>query len=213
VAGFLLLAVVMPMQPAAAASTTAARSLALSLHVAAENGAGYSRTYFSNDTWRDANGDCQNTRTEVLIAESKVAVSYTSASHCHVASGKWYSWYEGRHWTNPSDVDIDHVVALKEAWDSGARYWTRTNRDRYYNDLGHPWVLDAVTDNVNSAKGDRDPAQWLPMSSARCSYAIHWVTNKYRWRLTIDVAERAALLNILSGTCGARTVTIPARAL
>jgi enoyl-CoA hydratase/carnithine racemase len=107
----------------------------------------------------------------------------------------------------------DDVVALKEAWDSGAKSWSATDRSRFHNDLGYAWTLDAVTDNVNSAKGDSDPAQWLPpLTSARCTYAIHWVAIKYRWRLSVDSTEKAKLSSILSGTCGARTLTIPPRA-
>jgi hypothetical protein len=63
------------------------------------------------------------------------------------------SWYDGATWTIPSDVDIDHVVALKEAWESGAWSWTAANRQRFANDLGYAWTLDAVTDNVNASKG------------------------------------------------------------
>jgi len=85
---------------------------------------------------------------------------------------------------------------------------------RQANDLGHGWSLDAATDNVNASKGDRDPAQWLPSrSSARCVYAIHWVATKYRWRLSIDSAERSRLSSIHSGTCRARIITIPVRAI
>ena len=72
----------------------------------------------------------------------------------------------------------------------------------------------AVTDNVNQSKSDRDPAEWLPpRSAARCTYAIQWVQVKYRWRLTVNSAERSELKSILSGDCGSRTVTIPKRAL
>jgi hypothetical protein len=107
----------------------------------------------------------------------------------------------------------DDVVALKQAWDSGAKSWSATDRSRFHNDLGYAWTLDAVTDNVNSAKGDSDPAQWLPpLTSARCTYAIHWVAIKYRSRLSVDSTEKAKLSSILSGTCGARTLTIPPRA-
>jgi hypothetical protein len=96
----------------------------------------------------------------------------------------------------------------------GQRRLAADNRKRFANDLGHGWSLDAVTDNVNQSKSDRDPAEWLPpLTSVRCSYAIHWVTVKYRWRLSVDTAERTRLLEILSGTCGAKTVTIPGRAV
>jgi hypothetical protein len=146
------------------------------------------------------------------LAESRSAVTFTTASHCYVKSGSWYSWYDGKTWTLASSVQIDHVVAVAEAWASGARSWTSAVRTRYYNDLSYPWTLDAVTSSVNLAKGDRDPAHWLPpLASARCGYAIHWVAIKYRWRLSIDPTERATLLNLLSGTCGTKLVTLPAR--
>ncbi|MGH3738472.1 MAG: HNH endonuclease family protein [Micromonosporaceae bacterium] len=197
--------------PAHAAETTA-RSLAYQLVVAAESGSSsYDRSYFKH--WIDNNGDCQNTRQEVLIYESRVTPTYTSSSQCTVARGKWYSWYDGATWTYPSDVDIDHVVALKEAWESGARNWSSYDRQRFANDLGYAWSLDAVTDNVNASKGYRDPAEWLPpLTSVRCTYAIHWVAVKYRWRLSVDSTERGRLLSILDGSCGSRTLTVPPRA-
>lgn len=102
-------------QPASA-DTTTARSLLYKVAVAAEGGSStYDRSYFKH--WIDTNGDCQGTRAEVLIAESKVTPTYTTSNHCAVAKGKWYSYYDGTTWTNPSDVDIDHLVALKEAWE------------------------------------------------------------------------------------------------
>jgi hypothetical protein len=197
--------------PASATETTA-KALMTRLVVKAESGSGYERSYFKH--WVDANGDCQHTRTEVLVAESTVKPTYSSSRHCTVVKGRWYSTYDGKTWTNPSDVDIDHVVALKEAWDSGAKSWSAANRTRFANDLGYSGALIAVTDNVNSSKSDSDPAQWLPPRlGARCTYAIRWAKTKYRWRLSINSAERSALASILSGNCGTRTVTLPARAI
>jgi len=108
----------------------------------------------------------------VLIAESRVTPTYTS-SHCTVAKGKWYSYYDGATWTNPADVDIDHLVALAEAWGSGARLWSVTNRTRYANDLGFAASLVAVTDNVNMSKSAKDPAEWLPPRIARPVHVCH----------------------------------------
>jgi uncharacterized protein DUF1524 len=195
----------------ARASTTTGHSLFLRLGVAAESGSTtYDRALFPH--WIDADGDGCDTREEVLVYESRTSVY--PGSGCRVTSGRWYSWYDGATWTLASDVDVDHVVALKEAWESGARRWTTSDRRRFANDLGLSWSLDAVTDNVNQSKSDRDPAQWLPPSSSvRCTYAIHWVGVKYRWRLTIDSRERSALASILSGSCGARTITVPSRAI
>ena len=199
--------------PAASAATVTARSLLGKVTVASESGSStYDRANFKH--WIDANGDCQHARTEALVAESRATPTYSSSSRCTVTKGKWYSYYDGVYWTNPSDVDIDHMVALKEAWESGARSWSATNRTRYANDLGLSVSLMAATDNVNSSKGDRDPAQWLPPRAAvHCKYAIQWVQVKYRWRLTINSAERSKLSSLLSGDCGSRTVTVPTRAL
>ncbi|MFH5823454.1 HNH endonuclease family protein [Georgenia sp. AZ-5] len=197
--------------PAQAATTTAA-DLFGSLTVASEGGSTtYDRNYFNH--WIDNNGDCQNTRHEVLIWESQVTPTYTSSSRCSVSSGRWYSYYDGASWTLASDVDIDHMVPLKEAWESGARNWSAYDRERFANDLGFDASLVAVTDNINQSKGDQDPASWLPpRSAARCTYAIEWVQVKYRWRLSINAAERDALSSLLSGSCGSTLVTVPARA-
>jgi len=120
---------VMPLGADAATST--ARSLALKLIVGKENSAGYARSAFK--LWTDDDRDGCDTRKEVLITESKVKPKLGTS--CRVISGSWKSWYDNKSWTDPADVDIDHVVALKEAWDSGARVWTKTNRTRYANDL------------------------------------------------------------------------------
>ena len=197
----------------ASATTITARSLLSKLTVKSETGnSSYSRTYFKH--WIDANRDCQNTRAEVLIAESKVTPRYTTSRHCTVATGKWYSYYDGATWTKASDVDIDHMVPLKEAWVSGAAGWSANDRQRYANDLDFFADLVAVTDSVNQAKGDKDPAEWLPPSTAAtCTYATEWVQVKYRWRLSMDSAESAALSSILTGTCGSKTVVAPTRAI
>jgi len=198
--------------PAAAAEITAS-ALLTKVIVKAESGSGtYDRDYFKH--WVDANGDCQNTRVEVLVSESTVTPTYSTASRCAVTRGKWYSYYDGATWTIPSDVDIDHMVALKEAWDSGASSWSAGQRTAYANDLGFWPSLVAVTDNVNQSKGDRDPAEWLPpRAAAHCTYAIQWVQVKYRWRLSMNSAERSKLSALLSGSCGSRTVVLPPRAI
>lgn len=209
VAAVLAAGVVAAPAPASAATSTA-RSLLYKVTVGAENNASYDRAKFTH--WVDANGDCQDTRQEVLVTETRATLGFTSSSRCSVRTGRWLSAWDGATWTNPSDVDIDHHVALSEAWGSGARGWTSLHRRQFANDLYGP-ALNAITDNLNSSKGDRDPAQWLPPAvSTRCTYAIYWVQVKYRWRLTMDSAERNQLSSVLSGTCGNRAVSIPTRA-
>ncbi|MGY1692000.1 HNH endonuclease family protein [Geodermatophilus sp. SYSU D01105] len=208
----LFLSVLTSLASPAQAATSTARALLSKVSVAAESwSATYDRARFTH--WSDDNRDCQDTRAEVLIAESRVTPRYTTTRRCAVLSGRWISPYDGVTWTLASDVDIDHRVALKEAWESGARSWSAADRQRFANDLSFGATLEAVTDNVNSSKGDRDPAQWLPpLASNRCDYAIKWVQVKYRWRMSMDTVERNRLNTILTGSCGAKVVTIPARA-
>jgi hypothetical protein len=96
-------------------------------------------------------------------------------------------------------VDIDHLVPLAEAWDSGARGWNAGTRERYANDLGDRRALVAVTDNVNQSKGDQDIAEWLPELS-RCRYVREWVSVKIRWSLTVDRVEKRTARR-LAGRC------------
>ena len=149
-------------------------------------------------------GDGLDTRAEVLIDESTVRVTISGGI---VRTGKWVSLYDNLTWTIGTDVDIDHVVALKEAWESGAYRWSASRRLAFANDLGVSWALRAVTDNVNSSKGDRDPASWLPpYRASTCTYLVGWVAVKLRWGLSVDAAEKAAIVDAWSSRgCAARS--------
>ena len=190
--------------PAAhAASYSAPLMTAISdLVVASENRTGYSRDLFPH--WIDADGDGCSTRNEVLIAEADDPV--TVGSGCSLSGGRWVSYYDRLSWTNPSDVDIDHMVPLAEAWDSGARNWTTAQRQSYANDLGDSRSLVGVTDNVNQEKGDQDPREWMPTYD-KCRYLREWVAVKHRWRLTVDSGEKSALSSLAAG-CTNSTITV-----
>lgn len=192
--------------PSASAATvsTPLRTAVSGLPVATESRTGYDRSLFP--LWIDADHDGCNTRMEVLIAEATTTPSIGSG--CALSGGRWLSYYDGATWTNPSDVDIDHVVPLAEAWDSGASKWTTAQRQSYANDLTDSRTLVAVTDNVNQSKGDQDPTTWLPpLASARCRYIGDWVAVKLRWRLTVDSAEKSTLTSLAAG-CPNVTITV-----
>lgn len=212
-APLLFVGVIAPDQSPAAAveleQGTAAAMLG-SLTVGTPYTVGYDRDLFTH--WIDADSDGCDTRREVLIAEATVAPAVGPG--CALSAGQWTSWYDGAVWTDATQLEIDHVVPLKEAWVSGAQLWSADVRKAFANDLDNPGSLEAVTSAVNSSKGASDPARWLPpLASAHCTYATEWVRVKYRWRLAIDDAEHAALANILSGDCGAAAVEIPERAV
>ncbi|MFD6970740.1 HNH endonuclease family protein [Streptomyces sp. NPDC059949] len=175
-------------------SASAARSYLATVTPKAEGStSGYNRDLFPH--WSTVSGSC-NTR-ETVLKRDGVNVGQDSA--CAAVSGSWYSEYDGATWTAASDLDIDHVVALAEAWRSGASSWTTTKRQQFANDLTRPQLI-AVTDNVNQAKGDLDPGKWLPPRTAyRCTYARMWVHVKQHWSLSMDSGEKTALVNILNG--------------
>ncbi|MFE1317338.1 HNH endonuclease family protein [Kitasatospora phosalacinea] len=174
-------------------SAATARSYLTQLSVKTENRTGYSRDLFPH--WITISGAC-NTRETVLKRDGSGVVTDSS---CAATSGSWYSPYDGATWHAASDLDIDHVVPLAEAWDSGASAWTTAQRQAFANDLTRPQLI-AVTDSVNQAKGDKDPAEWLPsVTGYRCTYARAWVQVKYYYKLSVDSAEKTALTNLLNG--------------
>ncbi|MFI5679463.1 HNH endonuclease family protein [Streptomyces cellulosae] len=173
-------------------SAATARTYLASLTVATEDRTGYDRDLFP--LWITQSGTC-NTRETVLKRDGSNVVT---DSACAATSGSWYSPYDGATWTAASDLDIDHLVPLAEAWDSGAGDWTTARRQAFANDLTRPQLI-AVTDNVNQAKGDQDPATWMPSRTAyRCTYVRAWVQVKYYYDLSVDSAEKSALTSYLA---------------
>lgn len=167
------------------------------LPTAPEQRAGYDRSLFRH--WTDADGDGCDTRREVLIEESLTVVAVSAT--CGISGGSWVSVYDGLAFTDPSGLDIDHVVALAEAWDSGAYGWSADRRERFANDLGVSWSLIAVSASSNRSKSDQDPADWLPPSSGDlCPYLSAWIAVKVRWSLAVDTGERSELAS-LTASC------------
>jgi hypothetical protein len=105
------------------------------------------------------------------------------------------------------DVDIDHVVALKEAWDSGAWAWSESQRKAYANDMTDLRTLIAVTDRVNVSKSDKDPSNWMPpLQSYWCTYLGDWISVKARWGLSMDQSEFGRISNLLASDCASLTI-------
>ena len=179
-----------------------------SLRVALDNGelltVSASELVYVRDEWPhwiDDDGDCQDARQEVLIAESQTSVTLDE-SGCRVVSGRWVDPLSGEIITDPSRLDVDHTVPLANAFRSGAWGWDRDTRTRYANYLSDPWHLVALSASVNRSKGDRGPDQWRPpQPSAWCNYARTWKMVKARWLLAITDAEERAL-DEMEASCG-----------
>ncbi|MEL0161178.1 MAG: DUF1524 domain-containing protein [Deltaproteobacteria bacterium] len=124
----------------------------------------YERT--ARKHWIDEDRDCQNTRHEVLIEESLTPVTFKTDKGCRVVSGNWLGSYSGDVFTDASKLDIDHMVPLKEAHESGGYAWDAARRRNYANDLSDPNTLIAVDRSLNRQKGAGDPVEWLPPNQA-----------------------------------------------
>lgn len=155
---------------------------------------GYSRDRF--DHWA-SQGDSCDTRDRVLQRDGTGVVT---GDDCRITAGTWFSVYDGQSLTDPSDVDIDHVVPLANAWRTGAAEWTDEQRAAFANDLDRPQLI-AVSASSNRSKGDQDPSQWRPPRREYwCTYAQSWIAVKAHWRLSVTADEKAALTEML-GTC------------
>jgi hypothetical protein len=168
----------------------------LQLVVTEDKTTGYNRSLFKH--WIDADKDGCNTRAEVLIEEAVVKPKI--GPKCKLTGGKWISAYDGKTITNASQLDVDHLVPLAEAWRSGAWKWTPAQRQAYANDLVNSEALIAVTLSTNRSKGDKDPSLWMP-SIDQCTYIQNWISIKNKYSLTAD-AKEAEKLNLVSATCG-----------
>ena len=176
-----------------------ALALLQTVRVENEYQVGYDRALFEH--WRDIDGDGCDSRDQVLKRDS-ISLPQVDPVNCNVIAGDWVSPYDGGKWSNPSDIDIDHVVALKEAWDSGAWAWSAAQRKAFANDTSDSRTLLAVTDSVNQSKSDKDPSNWLPpLQSYTCTYLGNWIAVKVRWSLSMDSSEYGRIKNLLQSTC------------
>ena len=179
-----------------------AQAATLSLVTAADHEGDYNRSAFRH--WIDADKDGCDTRSEVLIEEAILKPKV--GKKCVLTGGKWRSQYDKLVTTNPSTLDIDHLVPLAEAWRSGAWAWSDKQREDFANDLTDARALVAVSASSNRSKGDKDYSQWRPDLNAgteqwiSCNYLKAWVAIKMRYQLTVDSNE-ATWIQVGNTTC------------
>lgn len=167
----------------------------------------YSRQQFGGD-WADAGG-CD--MREKILGRDLVHVVLQSVTDCTVLSGTLHDPYTGktinfvRGPSTSSQVQIDHVVAIGDAWQKGAQQLTYTQRVQLYND---PLELLAVDGNANQQKSDGDAATWLPPNkSYRCRYVARQVAVKVKYHLWVTQAEYNAIATILA-SCPAQVLPV-----
>lgn len=153
----------------------------------------YSRAEWTH--WVDADKDCQDARQEALIRGADPVTLSTNG--CTVTGGLWLDPYTGKTFIAPSKMDVDHMIPLKEAAESGGQVWSKDQKKAFANDLTTdvPQLI-AVSASANRAKGAKDPAEWLPTADM-CQYVLNWVGVKKRWELKMDEVEKAKIMALL----------------
>ncbi len=175
---------------------------------------GYDRSAFGS-AWTDDNGDALghngcDTRNDILGRDLAGDTFKPGTSRCVVLTGLLHDPYTGqvihfRRGPDSAKVQIDHVVALGDAWQTGAQYWTEQTRVDLAND---PLELLAVDGPANEAKGDGDAATWLPPNKAyRCAYVARQIAVKARYRLWVTPAEHDASARVLARCPGQNAPT------
>jgi hypothetical protein len=181
---------------------------------------GYSRDQFG-PAWADVDHNGCDTRNDILARDLSGDVLKPGTHGCVVLTGTLAEPYSGRTvlfrrgQATSSDVQIDHVVALSDAWQKGAQGWSASRRAAFAND---PLNLLAADGPLNMAKGDGDAATWLPPNRAyRCAYVARQVAVKVGYGLWMTQAEKNAIATILGscpdqplpGTVAARPSSLP----
>ncbi len=157
----------------------------------------YNRKDWSH--WIDSDGDCQNTRQELLISSSLKEVTFKSEKSCTVNTGEWFDEYTGKTFSLATDVDIDHLVPLAHAHRSGGYSWSRIEKQAFAND---PLNLLIVDDSTNQRKSDKAPNEWMPpRERLRCSYLEKWIKVKEKYNLQFSSNEVDYLSSSLSEHC------------
>jgi hypothetical protein len=162
---------------------------------------GYSRAAFTH--WSDLNRDGCDSRNEILKRDLTQIVFKTGTRDCKVMSGQLLDPFSGKTLifsSSKSTVDIDHLVSLSNAWQTGAAYFDKKTRESLAND---PLNLLAVDAKLNRQKGDGDAATWLPpLKSFRCEYVAIQVAVKAKYLLWVTSAEREAIIKVLDNCPG-----------
>lgn len=184
-------------------STTALNTL----KVADEVRTGYKRTLFKH--WVGTGNGCDS-RKSVIISEAIVKPKVDAG--CKIIGGEWLSIYDNVKVTDAGKLDVDHMVPLAEAWDSGASAWDAAKKEMYANDQTDSRHLIAVTGASNRSKSDQDPAEWMPTNkSYTCQYLVNWVSIKVRWNLSVDKAEKAFITTNLKSCKNTKFSVVPVK--
>jgi hypothetical protein len=183
------------------ANTNSLSQMDRAISEANSQGRKYSSTYNREDYphWLDVDGNCQNTRQDLLQQRSSVPVTFTNSRRCTVKTGKWYDPYSGNTYTLASDIDVDHIVSLAYSFPRGSKNWTRAQKAAFAND---PENLLLVDDGINQAKSAKGPTEWMPpRQEYRCEFLgrFDYIMKKYN---LIYFAKEKRVIDKMKQSCG-----------
>ncbi|WNC70076.1 HNH endonuclease family protein [Thalassotalea nanhaiensis] len=156
----------------------------------------YTRSQFGSG-WSDVDRDCQNSRMEVLVAQSVGPVHFKDSRECSVRSGKWISSFTGETLYEASSIDIDHVIPLKWAWDHGASSWSYEQRVAFAND---PANLLSVEASLNRSKGAKGLDEWLPPKN-QCQYIARFIRVMKKYPLNVGSKKLDSITSLKNSYC------------
>ncbi len=152
------------------------------------------RSHFGRWINDPTDDSCFNTRAKVLLRDAEGPISYRENNHCIVDKGAWNDAYTGRKFVESRDIQIDHMVPLKDAYQSGAWEWDFQTRCLYANYMGNKFHLISSNGIENMRKGDRSPDKYMPPNySYRCEYIENWLKVKLIWKLKMTPSEVTAI--------------------
>ncbi len=155
----------------------------------------YNRLYHFG-TWVDdpRTPECFDVRALILMRDSQTRVQMSDVSPCKVFAGSWNDPYGGANWKLAREIEIDHVVALKNAYTSGAWAWDYQHRCLFANFTGFDKHLLSSFITENRQKSDRGPEDWMPSNeNYSCQHLHNWLAVKFIWNLTMTSAEAEAI--------------------
>lgn len=177
--------------------------------VAADATVDYNRDEWKH--WSSAGNSCWDTREAVLYSEAKPGTAKlldkdkketaNKSQACSIVGGEWNDPYTGKTFTEPTKMDVDHMIPLSYAAKHGGQDWDAKKKESYANYQTYAGHLIAVDAGANRSKSDKGPASWKPSNKASyCSYATDWITISKTWGLSTTAADKAAL-NDMIATC------------
>lgn len=146
----------------------------------------------------DFDGDCQNTRHEILVATSRAPVRFTNPRNCEARTGEWFDEYTGKTFTVAAQIDLDHIIPLRYAHNQGGDRWPPNKKVAFAND---PMNLILTERSEIRRKGERGPTRYLPREEYQCDYVRQWLAIAEKYDLRLANGDRNRITVILRD-CG-----------